>query len=136
MVRLGVLTTIMVLAGSVCSSSTSKTEINSCPNLDLESEFRQNTNPAALLEDGEYLFIDGKPVSSDCLRKRVCRVNDFTREHFGQSYYISLDRPGGAEIKRQFPEIVNAIVEGRGNTRVIYLNNFCAKLEAIGSVER
>lgn len=100
-----------------------------CPDLGFQEELRQNINPAALLEDGHYVFSNDKPVSRDCLRKRVCQVNEFTRKHFGQSYYIALKEPGGVEIERQFPEIVKIIAEGRGDTRMIYLNNFCRQFE-------
>ena len=129
MVRHSVAAMVLVFVGLCSGRADPEGDAPDCPDLDFQVELRQNINPAALLEDGRYVFIDNKPVSRDCLRKRVCQVNEFTRKRFNQSYYISLKEPGGVEIERQFPEIVKIVAEGRGDTRVIYLNNFCRHFE-------
>ena len=128
-VRLGLVLATALLVVLPAMASDSDQDRHPCPDLDFTAELRDQLNPASLLEDGQYLFENGEPLQRQCVRKRVCEVNDFTRAHFGQSYYVSLNRRGGSEIERQFPELVAAIVEGRGDTRMIYLNNFCKSAE-------
>lgn len=120
----------VVLSGIVCGGSEPPLD---CPKIDIAASLGEAANPAALLEEGHYLFADGKPIPKECVHIYACQVNEYTRQHFGQSYYISLSRPGGKEIERQFPEVVASIVESRGPTRVIYLNNFCRELASLAA---
>jgi hypothetical protein len=125
-----ILMVVPVFAALLASAAATAAIGSECQELELRRELQENLNPASLLEAGYYVFEDGQPLPKSCLRKRVCQVNEFTRTHFGQSYYISLEERGGAEIERQFPDLVAAIAEGRGEDRMLYLNSFCRETEA------
>ena len=96
-----------------------------CEDLTFADELRDGISPVSQLEAGAYIFEASEPVARGCLLKRVCEVDEFTRAHDGQSYYLSLSTRGGQEIEAQFPDIVASVLEARGADRNIYLANFC-----------
>jgi len=122
---------IAIVTSAVLLATTPDSEdIDSdCAILDFEWELKENLNPASLLENGHYLFHQTQPLPKHCIQMHVCQVNEFTRTHYSQSYYISLEKRGGAEIERQFPDLVEEITEQRGDERYIDLNNFCRAFE-------
>ncbi len=130
--RVSLTAAFMALLASACSlTTTSDAERTDpdCPDLDLEAELQDNINPVSLLEEGHFLFDHNQPLPKRCIKVRVCQINEFTRQEYGQSCYISLDERGGAEIERQFPDLVEAITEQRGDDRMIDLNRFCRAVE-------
>jgi hypothetical protein len=104
--------------------------VEKCADLDFGSDIREGFSPVSLLENGRYTFDGNKPLPKWCLQKRVCEVDRFTREQFRQSYRISLEEPGGAEIKRQFPDLVNDLAGGRPDEAPwLYLYDFCRAVD-------
>lgn len=119
---------LLILSGCAASNDATKARVKFCADLNFENEQKTQSNPVSILEKGVYFFDDDAPVSKACVLSRTCQVNDFVRQKFGQSYYVSLTTSGDILITELFPETVSEIREGRGSEQRIYLNNFCTSV--------
>lgn len=124
---------LLLLNGCALDHGASAGNADTCTELTFEAEQRTQLNPVTILETGAYFLEDNIPVSRACARSRLCQVNEFVRENFGQSYYLSLNSVGGKMIAEFFPEVVDQTREGRGAEQMIYLNNFCIAAEEVSA---
>ena len=100
---------------TLMSCSAQKSASDQCPALDFSLYDDATMMITAGYESGEFFSNGGQPNSKDCVKKRVCELNDAIYDRYNQSYYLSANQYGAVVLKRHFPSEFEKVLVERDN---------------------